>query len=174
MHLSFGKWRIFSFLSIHGRKSLQRVSKHKTKTKRNLETCWPRHKRCLCSLYISGIKHPASKVIYVKIVDLVEKWDRFIQFALLKVTVPSFVLPKYIFCFYMYFSTNMGNDAFELPLPLWWVDVFVFCLKKNGISDFFQKISLKIEIGFLIILHAKYSIGSLSIGNIQVDFYCPL
>lgn len=76
--------------------------------------------------FFQGSQNPASNVIYIEVVDRVEKWSRFIHFVMLKVSIPCFVLPKYIVCFYLYFTTDMGNDAFELPLPIWWaVKVFI-------------------------------------------------
>lgn len=74
---------------------------------------------CLFIIIFSGSKNPSSKAIYVKVVNQVEKLRRFIHFAFLKVTLPCIVLPKNIFCFYIYFTTDAGNDAFELPLPIW-------------------------------------------------------
>lgn len=75
--------------------------------------------RCVLVSNNLGSRHPASKMIYDKIIENVDKYSRFIHFVLLKITVPCFVLPKYIVCFYLYFATDRGNDAFELPLPVW-------------------------------------------------------
>lgn len=32
-----------------------------------------------------------------------------------------FLLPKALFSYFIYFTTDLGNDAFELPLPMWYV-----------------------------------------------------
>lgn len=66
-----------------------------------------------------GSQNLESKKIYDEIIDLMEKLDRFIYFVMLNVTLPSLVFPKYIVCYYIYFTTDMGTDAFELPLPVW-------------------------------------------------------
>lgn len=68
---------------------------------------------------ISGSKNAASTAIYVNIIDKVERLSRFIHIILLKVTVPCSIVPKFIVCFYLYFTTDKGNDAFELPFPIW-------------------------------------------------------
>lgn len=75
--------------------------------------------KSFCVQNILGSQNPASKIIYVKIIEKVEKWSRFIHIVLLYVTVPSFVLPKYVVSFYLFYTTDLGNDAFELPLPVW-------------------------------------------------------
>lgn len=43
----------------------------------------------------------------------------FMQF----VAVPGFVLPKALWCFFLYYTTDLGPDAFELPFPTWY-DLF--------------------------------------------------
>ena len=30
-------------------------------------------------------------------------------------------LPKFTICYFVYFTTDLGNDSFELPFPIWWV-----------------------------------------------------
>lgn len=65
------------------------------------------------------MKLPASKPIYLETHRLVEKICKIMTFVLLNVTVPSFVIPKAILCLSLYFTTDLGPDAFDLPLPLW-------------------------------------------------------
>lgn len=37
------------------------------------------------------------------------------------VCVPGFVIPKIFVSYFNYYTTNLGNDAFELSIPMWWV-----------------------------------------------------
>lgn len=66
-----------------------------------------------------GSQNPASKEIYVEIITLIEKLNRFIHFVMVNLTLPCLLFPKYTVCYYTYFTTDIGNDAFELPLPVW-------------------------------------------------------
>lgn len=35
------------------------------------------------------------------------------------------IVPKAILCVFLYFTSDSGEDAFELPLPMWW-ELFLF------------------------------------------------
>lgn len=35
----------------------------------------------------------------------------------------ALILPKALFCYFQYFTTDLGNEAFGLPMPLWWVSM---------------------------------------------------
>lgn len=50
---------------------------------------------------------------------LVEKMSKAIHFAVIKLGVPAFILPKAIFSYFIYFTTDIGNEAFVLPFPMW-------------------------------------------------------
>lgn len=67
-----------------------------------------------------GLKHRASTVKYVQINLQVEKWTKIIHFVFLALVIPSTFFSKLFFCFYLYFSTDLGTDSFELPFPFWW------------------------------------------------------
>lgn len=49
----------------------------------------------------------------------VELLSKIIRFAVVHLSAAAIVLPKGVFCFFMYFYKNMGEDAFELPFPTW-------------------------------------------------------
>lgn len=66
-----------------------------------------------------GLQNEASKAIYVEVNDRIEKWSQIVHFVLVNVSIPFLILPKYLVSFYLYYTTDMGNDAFELPLPMW-------------------------------------------------------
>ena len=65
-----------------------------------------------------GMIYPASTPIYIETDKLVEKLNAIMYFLITRVSAPSFVLPKFFASYFVYFTTDMGNDAFELPLPM--------------------------------------------------------
>lgn len=79
---------------------------------------------CISPLYNTincklGIIIPTSNAIYEETNRLVEKSTKNGFFILKYVIAPIFVLPKAIVCFSIYFTTDLGNNAFELPVPIW-------------------------------------------------------
>lgn len=68
---------------------------------------------------VLGSKNPASEAIYEKTNQIVEKYSEIGIFALKNVIAPSFIHPKAIVSFFIYFYTDLGNDAFNLPIPMW-------------------------------------------------------
>lgn len=74
---------------------------------------------------LSGSKYPASKKLYEKTIERIELISRVIYFLMIYVSVPAFILPKYFLCLYFYFSTDLGPDALELPIPAWWEFEFI-------------------------------------------------
>lgn len=62
---------------------------------------------------------PESKENYMKTHQLVEKFSKILRVVLVYVTIPCFVLPPAFLCFYTYFTTDSGADAFKLPAPMW-------------------------------------------------------
>lgn len=70
-------------------------------------------------LFISGLQYPESQKIYEKINPKVEEWCKLIYFLNMKVFFPTVMSMKFVFSFVQYFMTNLGNDAFEVPLPFW-------------------------------------------------------
>lgn len=75
----------------------------------------------LCSLnnIISGSENEASKVIYTKVNSKLVKWSEWFYFANMKVTLPAFTFPNLIKSFFIYFTTDVGADAFQLPFYAW-------------------------------------------------------
>lgn len=67
----------------------------------------------------TGSQFPESAEIYKKVIKLTKNMNRFINFIISKATAPCVIIPKYIACYYIYFTTDTGNDAFELLLPMW-------------------------------------------------------
>lgn len=66
-----------------------------------------------------GLGNPISKTHYEKVNEKIEKLSGKLYFALVKISLPAFVLPDFIVSFFLYFSTDLGNQAFKLPFPTW-------------------------------------------------------
>lgn len=66
-----------------------------------------------------GLKYTAAKQEYERSNRLVDKWCKIAYVVIEKIFIPSVILPKAIFCFFVYFSTDLGNKAFDLPIPIW-------------------------------------------------------
>lgn len=66
-----------------------------------------------------GLENPTSKAICRKTNHRVEKISKVCVFAMENVMVPCFIIPKTIRSFFIYFSTDLGRDAFDLPIPMW-------------------------------------------------------
>lgn len=66
-----------------------------------------------------GLESSKMKALYEKTNQRVEKYSRIGAFVTVCVIVPSFMLPKAIVSFFMYFTSDVGNDAFNLPVPIW-------------------------------------------------------
>lgn len=71
---------------------------------------------------IPGSEHPESKVLYDEVNRLVEKCSEIAYFVMVKLTAVCIVLPKFGISMFVYLTTDLGYDAFELPFPAWWVD----------------------------------------------------
>lgn len=54
-----------------------------------------------------------------------EKWSKIIYFGLVKVTPISWILPTLIISCRNYVTTDLGNDAFEMPLPIWYINGYL-------------------------------------------------
>lgn len=99
-----------------------------------------------------GLKYAKSRAMYEKTDRLVEKISKIIEFVFVYVSVPGYVLPKAIFSLFMYFTTDSGRNAFELPLPTWLVYLGTIIENKtfsSRIYTFFrisnEKVSVRLE-----------------------------
>lgn len=68
---------------------------------------------------ILGSKNPSLKLLYEKTNEKTEKWSKILFFLMVKFTPIAWLSPKVIISFYLYFTTDLGNDALELPSPMW-------------------------------------------------------
>lgn len=71
--------------------------------------------------HFSGLVSPVSRAIYEKYNQQVEKYGDALVIFMRRVSIPCFICPKFIVSFATYFTTDLGNDAFQLPYHLWWV-----------------------------------------------------
>lgn len=58
--------------------------------------------------------------MYEKIDQTLQKTFKYLRIGLLEVMPNAVVLPKSFVCLFMYYATDSGVDAFELPLPGKW------------------------------------------------------
>lgn len=65
------------------------------------------------------MENPSSRVIFQKSVQNVEKWSDCLNFALLNVTALLTMWPTFIYSYFIYFSTDMQEEAFILPFYIW-------------------------------------------------------
>lgn len=73
---------------------------------------------CCCSC-VAAMKFPTTKPIYLRTVQLELKLSK-IVFFLIKVLTPVFFYwPWSIYVYFIYFTGDAGNAAFELPFPMW-------------------------------------------------------
>lgn len=64
-------------------------------------------------------KKPTPKEILEKTNEFVEKYSRIGLFVLKYGFAPCVIFPKAFISFYIYLMTDLGNDAFDLPVPMW-------------------------------------------------------
>lgn len=67
-----------------------------------------------------GSKDAPNKIaIYENTNRMADKWSRFAFIVVAKVTPILYLLPNAIYSYFMYFTTDLGNDAFSLPHNIW-------------------------------------------------------
>lgn len=79
----------------------------------------------LCSTFLvifdffKGLKYPASKAIFEKTNRFIEKLSKILLFLIMGVGLNCVILLQCIARFYIYFTTDLGGEAFVLPIPMW-------------------------------------------------------
>lgn len=99
------------------------------------------------------MKYPALKSSYIENNQQIEKWSEIIYLIVAKMTPIAFILPKFIVSIFIYFTTNLENDAFELPLPMWYVEIqlnphykgLIICKYFKKLFKFFYGICFKTQ-----------------------------
>lgn len=74
--------------------------------------------------------NPEWKFKYSNLNDKIEKWSNILYSALIKVSVPGILLPNFISSYYLYFSSDLGSEAFGLPY-LFWYDLNAITVMKH-------------------------------------------
>lgn len=67
-----------------------------------------------------GLMNPTLKTIYRKTNEEIKKVHKILNFALVKSTPVCVTIPVFIASFVAYFTTDLGTEAFELPIPTMW------------------------------------------------------
>lgn len=57
--------------------------------------------------------------IFAETNQFIEKASKIGFFVVMQISLPGLVLPKALFCYFQYFTTDLANGAFELSLPMW-------------------------------------------------------
>lgn len=73
----------------------------------------------LSKIRIVGMKCPESKIIFDKHIEQTEKWSKIITVFVTRVVPLCGVLSRAGPSFFFYFTTDLGNEAFELPTKMW-------------------------------------------------------
>lgn len=72
-----------------------------------------------------------SKVIYDRASRLVEMLSRIIHIVAATISPVCYIFPRTILSYFLYFATDSGNEAFELPLLYWWISKFYWIMLKS-------------------------------------------
>lgn len=68
---------------------------------------------------ILAFKYSATRSIYLEANQFEEKLCEILFFIINKMTPAIGILPWAIYIYFLYFTTALGPDAFELPQPMW-------------------------------------------------------
>lgn len=71
-------------------------------------------------LRILELECSSSKAIVCDTNRLVERWCEVGEFVFVKVSPIGLVFPRVLVSYIVYFATDAGNEAFELPLLHWY------------------------------------------------------
>lgn len=75
---------------------------------------------------ILGSVNSTSNAIYIRTNRQVESFSEYLNIVIAKATPVIYVWPKGVLCLYNYFTSELGSDAFELPLSMWFVHLFCY------------------------------------------------
>lgn len=73
----------------------------------------------LNGIFFLGLENSELKKLYIKTGRIIELMSKAILLVFMYIIPPMFVLPNSILSFYAFFTTDLGNDAFEMPFPMW-------------------------------------------------------
>lgn len=70
-------------------------------------------------LIFAGIKYAESRSLYQKTNVKVEKLCKIVVITFM-IGVQSLEFSKFLLSYYLYYTTDLNSDAFEMPFPYWW------------------------------------------------------
>lgn len=74
---------------------------------------------CVQKIFHIGSKKPTKRAMYVRSNQTAEKWSNIAFIFIAMVTPVCFIFPKAILVCFTYVTTDLGNDAFQLPFDMW-------------------------------------------------------
>lgn len=89
----------------------------------------------------SGIKNqPLSESNYKRINRYTELITKIINYIVIYFFLPASAILLLIVNFYMYYSTNLGVEAFRLPFPYWYIlHAYTQKVNRNKFINFFNR-----------------------------------
>lgn len=66
-----------------------------------------------------GLENAFAKLHYEKVNEKIEYQSKILYIALFQITIPGLLMPNLILSFFLYFSTDLGPNAFQLAFPIW-------------------------------------------------------
>lgn len=67
---------------------------------------------------ILELNYPKSKEIYDQTNRQIEKWSEFAKNSIIVIPL-CIIVPQFTISYFKYFTTNLGNEAFQLVVPMW-------------------------------------------------------
>lgn len=75
--------------------------------------------RLIFNLWLGIALHPELKSLYIEPSEQIQKRIKAVHVFLVNVIPPVCALLSFVTSFYTYFSTELGDDAFEFLYPIW-------------------------------------------------------
>lgn len=72
----------------------------------------------------------ATKIFYIKANNDADEWGKLANLINARYMPFVIMLPKFILSYFNYFTTDLGNDAFELTFPSWYRNHIIFIYSK--------------------------------------------
>lgn len=95
------------------------MNKSSTQVSQNYKICHVHDLELDSMKLILGLQYPELKTMYEKTNRLVERISKVIVFVYATVLRPLIIFPAALRSYLIYFTTDLGADAFILPVPMW-------------------------------------------------------
>lgn len=74
---------------------------------------------CLYGKFLcTELEQPETQAIYIDANGPAEQWSEIVYFLFVKFMFPVFMVGKFVANLIVYFVTDSGNDALDLPFPM--------------------------------------------------------